>query len=128
MINSARSGREFVASFERAAPPGVDLGIVGYKEQYLLYLTRPLTNFGHRRSRAGGDDEAHDAALWLNSAPGRALIVDDRRRAECFSSGAARPLGEANGMNWFLVAPPADASCAGQGDPGAALKYDPPHR
>jgi 4-amino-4-deoxy-L-arabinose transferase-like glycosyltransferase len=128
MINSARSGRDFVASFERAAPPGVDLGIVGYKEQYLLYLTRPLTNFGHRRSRAGGDDEAHDAALWLNSAPGRALIVDDARRLRCFGGATAEPLGEANGIDWFLVSPPADGSCAAQGDPGAALKYAPPRR
>jgi len=128
MIDSARSGRGFVASFEQAAPPGVELGIVGYKEQYLLYLTRPLTNFGHRRSRSGADDEASDAARWLNSAPGRALIVDEGRRQRCFRSAAATPLGEANGLDWYLVSPPADASCAEQGDPGAALKYDPTRR
>jgi 4-amino-4-deoxy-L-arabinose transferase-like glycosyltransferase len=126
MINSARSGSGFVASFERVAPPDAELGIVGYKEQYLLYLTRPLTNFGHRRSRTGTDGESDDAALWLNSAPGRALIVDGERRGQCFGSGAATPLGEANGLDWFLVSPPADVSCAQRGNPGAALKYEPP--
>jgi 4-amino-4-deoxy-L-arabinose transferase-like glycosyltransferase len=129
MMNSARSGREFVASFEQAAVPGTELGIVGYKEQYLLYLTRPITNFGHRRSRREGSQEADDAARWLNGAPGRALVVDDARRAQCFASATATtPLGEANGLDWFLVLPPADAACAERGDPAAALKYDPPRR
>jgi hypothetical protein len=123
MIDGARSGREFVETFERAAPPGAELGLLAYREQYLLYLTRPITNFGHRRTSL--DQEAYDAAHWLNGSAGRVLVVDDLLKAKCFSSSPAQPLGHANRRDWFLVSPPADAACDERGDPGAALQYPP---
>jgi 4-amino-4-deoxy-L-arabinose transferase-like glycosyltransferase len=125
MIDGARSGREFVAAFERAAPPGAELGLVAYREQYLLYITRPIINFGHRRASLDGNQEAYDAARWLDAAPGRVLVVDDTRRSECFASSPARPLGHANRQDWFLVSAPADAACAERGDLDAVLNYTP---
>jgi hypothetical protein len=125
MIGGARSGREFVATVQRAVPPGAELGLVGYKEQYLLYLTRPVTNFGHRRASMDGDQESDDAARWLNAATGRVLLVDGLRRGRCISSSPAQSVGFANGLDWFLVSAPADASCADRGDAGAALQYSP---
>ncbi len=128
MINGARSGRDFVAAVEQAASPRSELGFLAYREQYLLYVTRPITNFGHRRVLREGDQEVDDAARWLNAAPGRELVVDDERRAQCFGAAPARPLGHANRRDWFLVSPPADEACAGRGDPEAVLVYVPPTR
>ncbi len=123
MLNGARSGREFVALLESAAPPSAELGLISYREQYLLYTTRPVTNFGHRRlDRA---QEAYDAARWLNAAPDRRLVVDALQRAACFAAGPAMPLGRANRRDWFMVSPPADADCAGRGDPAAVFTYPP---
>jgi 4-amino-4-deoxy-L-arabinose transferase-like glycosyltransferase len=128
MINGARSGRDFVEAFERAAPAGAEVGLVAYREQYLLYITRPITNFGHRRASVDGDQEADDAARWLSGAAGRVLVVDDIRKARCFAASPATPLGHANRREWFLVSAPADAACADRGDPGAALGYTPRRR
>ena len=128
MINGARSGRDFVAAVEQAASPDGELGFLAYREQYLLYLTRPITNFGHRRVLREGDQEVDDGARWLNAAPGRQLVVDDVRREQCFASAPAEPLGHANRRDWFLVAAPADAACAERGDPDAVLVYVPPRR
>jgi 4-amino-4-deoxy-L-arabinose transferase-like glycosyltransferase len=128
MINDARSGRDFVAAVERAAPAGTQLGFLAYREQYLLYVTRPVVNFGHRRVRREGDQETADAARWLNSAAGRVLVVDEARRDQCFPAAPARPLGHANGRDWLLVSAPADAGCAAHGDPEAAIIYLPPIR
>jgi 4-amino-4-deoxy-L-arabinose transferase-like glycosyltransferase len=125
MIDGARSGREFVETFERAAPPGAELGLAAYREQYLLYITRPITNFGHRRTSLDGDQEADDAAHWLNGSAARVLVVDDLLKAKCFGSSPAQSLGHANRRDWFLVSPPADAACDERGDPGAALQYSP---
>ena len=125
MIDGARSGREFVETFERAAPAGAELGLVGYREQYLLYVTQPITNFGHRRASVERDQEAADAARWLNGSARRVLVVDDLLKALCFGSSPAQPLGHANRRDWFLVSPPADAACDERGDPGAALQYSP---
>jgi 4-amino-4-deoxy-L-arabinose transferase-like glycosyltransferase len=125
MINGSRSSREFAAAVEKAVPADVEFGFVAYREQYLLYLTREITNFGHRRTREG-DQEASDAAYWLNASVGRVLVADDVRRAQCFRTAPARPLGQANGREWFLISPPADAACAARGHPEAAIVYRPP--
>jgi hypothetical protein len=128
MMNGARSGRDFVALVEAAVPPGSELGFLSYREQYLLYLTRPVTNFGHRRESRDGDQEAGDAARWLNEAPGRVLVVDDLRKAQCFAVAPAVALGHANRRDWYLVSPPADAACAERGDAGSIRFYSPPVR
>jgi len=128
MINGARSGRDFVATVEQAASPSSELGFLAYREQYLLYLTRPITNFGHRRVLREGEQEVDDGARWLNAAPGRELVVDDERRQQCFASAPAKSLGHANRRDWFLVAAPADPACAERGDPEAVLVYVPPRR
>lgn len=123
MLNDARSGREFVALLESAAPPAAELGLISYREQYLLYTTRPVTNFGHRR--LDRVQEAYDAARWLDAAPDRRLMVDALQRAACFAAGAAIPLGRANRRDWFLVSPPADAACIARGEPNAVFTYPP---
>jgi len=128
MINGARSGRDFVATIKAAAPPRAELGLLGYREQYLLYLNRPITNFGHRRDSREGDQEADDAARWLNAAPDRVLVVNDLRKAQCFGAAPAITLGHANRRDWYLVSPPADPACAERGEAGASLVYTPPAR
>lgn len=127
MINVDRSGQAFVATFERAVPAGAELGLVAYREQYLLYATRPVVNFGHRRVH-DPEQEAFDAARWLDARPDRVLVVDESVRRACFGGSPALALGEANRFRWFLVSAPANAACADRGDPAAALTYRPPHR
>lgn len=125
MINGSRSGRGFVERVEAVAPADAELGMLAYREQYLLYLSRPITNFGHRRVLREGEQEVDDAARWLNAAPRRVLVVDEERRDRCFAAGAAVALGHANRSDWFLVSAPADAACAERGDPDAAILYRP---
>ena len=126
MINDARSGRAFVEAFERASPPGGELGLTQYREQYLLYITRPVVNFGHRRDDP--EQEAFDAARWLSERSGRTLLVDEELRGRCFGQAAAEWVGHSNRRDWFLVRDGANPACAAQGDPGAALLYLPDAR
>ena len=125
MLDATRSGRAFMAGVEARVPATEELGLVDYREQYLLHARRPLTNFGHRRY-LDGDQELFDAAAWLVAAPGRVLMVSRRGRDRCFAGAAATPLGEANRLEWFLVRGPADPGCAARGDLGAARRYVPP--
>jgi hypothetical protein len=116
-----------VAHLERVTPTSVELGLLAYREQYLLQLTRPLTNFGHRRDREG-DQETYDAAAWLNLTNGRVLLVDEFRRDLCFAESPATRIGAANRSNWYLVLRPADPDCAERGNLEAARDYEPPQR
>jgi len=123
-IDGERSSRLFVREVERRAADISELGLVAYKEQYLLQSTRPTFNFGHARWREA-EAEMSDAAAWLEAAPGRGLLVDEDNLERCFSPEAAIAVGAANRQRWYLVTVPARRECVVGGDPAVARYYDP---
>jgi 4-amino-4-deoxy-L-arabinose transferase-like glycosyltransferase len=125
-IDSVRSGREFMARVEEASAGIAELGLVQTKEQYLLQLHRPSTNFGHARWREDAA-EAADAAAWLAARPGRALLLDDEILELCFMGASAVDMGRENRKHWFLVTGPADPGCVERGDLSRAILYLPPN-
>jgi 4-amino-4-deoxy-L-arabinose transferase-like glycosyltransferase len=125
VINAARSGEEFMRQVQARTAGRDALGIVAYKEQYLLYITRPLWNFGHARWREW-EQEAADAAAWMAQDSQRVLLVDDRVRALCFTKANAELVDIANRQQWYLVSGVADAACVQRGKLSAAILYSPP--
>lgn len=121
-LDDARSGRAFMQRVERLVPHSAELGLVGYREQFLLQATRPVVSFGHRRW-AEGRREAEDAALWLRSGADRWLLVDEDTRRACFSGARAQPVGEAGRVEWFLVTGSASEDCVHLGRADAAIPY-----
>jgi 4-amino-4-deoxy-L-arabinose transferase-like glycosyltransferase len=124
-MNESRSGRAFIARVQHAADPAHELALVAFKEQYLLYLHRPIVHFGHARWRER-QQEAADAARWLSERDDRQLVVNTEMKELCFSRAESTPLGEANRTEWFLVFGGTDANCVQQGDARAAIRYEPP--
>ncbi len=124
-MNDARSGRRFVRALEQSADPRHELGIVGFREEHLLHLDRPIVHFGHARWREH-QAETFDGASWLMAQPARQLLVDDASRALCFAHAHAVTVGEADRRTWFLVSGHAQPSCVARGDLDAALAYTPP--
>ena len=105
--------------------PGELLGLVAYKEQFLLYLQRPTVNFGHRRWQEG-PVEGYDASAWLAGASGRVLLVPESSLKPCFEGSTDRqPVGTSAGDDWFLVRGSGDAACASRGNANRAISYDP---
>ena len=124
-IDSIRSGRAFMSRVEQASRDVTELGLVGFREQYLLQLRRPSVNFGHARWRERAT-EAADAAAWLAARPGRALLVESEARDACFGAAPAVELGRANRAQWTLVSGAPDAACVARGDRSRAILYSPP--
>jgi 4-amino-4-deoxy-L-arabinose transferase-like glycosyltransferase len=125
VMNAARSGAEFVARIEQAADPKGELGLIAFKEQYLLHLHRPIVHFGHARWREAEQERA-DAARWLVAAPGRQLVVPRSALETCFKDAVATALGTANRVEWFLVRGAAAQECVARGQPDAVWHYTPP--
>jgi 4-amino-4-deoxy-L-arabinose transferase-like glycosyltransferase len=126
-INGARSAKDFVARLEQLADPNRELGLLAYKEQFLLYLTRPSVNFGHRRWREG-PLESYDAARWLGEHPDRQLLVADDQLEPCFATARERiEVGTSSREDWFLVSGPVSPDCAARGKPEHVIRYSPPH-
>jgi 4-amino-4-deoxy-L-arabinose transferase-like glycosyltransferase len=123
-MDPRRSGEAFMRQALAAVPPGTDLGLVDYKYQFLLYLDRPVVDFGHRRWLDPLSEE-HDASRWLDAAPGRVLLVPRSHLAPCFERSPRRLVGSSAGEHWLLVEAPASPACAALGDPRRALHYAP---
>lgn len=121
-MNDIRSGARFAREIERRTADLPELGIVAFKEQYLLQLRRPIVHFGHARWREGGQEPA-DAAAWLAERPGRALIVSDRVRDACFAQATSELLAEANRIEWYLVRGGAAPDCIRRGSAARATLY-----
>ncbi len=126
MIDTTRSGRAFIERLARALPPGAELGIVAYREEFLLHLPFPATNFGHRRWRED-PQEMMDASRWLSVAPGRVLLVDETRLPPCFGDPTFhKKAGVSAGKTWWLVSSRMAPECIRGGDLGKARVYVPP--
>ena len=125
LINDVRSGADFIRKVEQQAAafsPRRQLGFVAYKEQYLLYVDQPVTNFGHARWRDAWH-EAADAAAWLAVDPSRLLLVDETARTSCFAGAQAREVAMANRVKWSLVTGNANPECVKNGRLAAARTY-----
>jgi 4-amino-4-deoxy-L-arabinose transferase-like glycosyltransferase len=121
-LNPIRSASAFMATVQAQVADDERLGLLAYKEQFLLHLERDIVNFGHARWREG-DAEAYDAARWLVAQPGRVLLVPDYFLDTCFSNSAQTPIGESSRNVWFLVRGTASASCVEQGNEHKAIAY-----
>lgn len=124
-MNPVRSGAAFVARVEQIADPNAELGFVSFREQYLLNVHRPIVHFGHARWREP-DQEAADAALWLNGSEQRQLVVSERTRKLCFADTTSKPLGWANRSQWYIVRGKPNPECVARGKPAALYRYTPP--
>jgi 4-amino-4-deoxy-L-arabinose transferase-like glycosyltransferase len=124
-LDSTRSAQRFIEELKRVADPSRELGLLAYKEQFLLQLDRPSVNFGHSRWREGAA-ESYDAARWLNEGTGRQLLVPGSQLEPCFAHTVRRSVGEASRDQWYVVERSAESMCAAQGDPRRVYHYSPP--
>ena len=126
VMNSSRSGDAFIERVEQNDDPSAELGFVGFREQYLLNVHRPIVHFGHARWREP-DQEAADAALWLDAVERRQLVVNEYARRLCFAETSSKPLGPANRTHWYIVSGKPRAECVARGQKAALYHYAPPH-
>jgi hypothetical protein len=126
-MNGERSGSDFMRGVLAKVEPREALGLVAYKEQFLLYLDRPTVNFGHRRWLEG-PQESYDASAWLNGGANRVLLLpraalDPKDNVgACFVTHVV-PVGRSSSDDWFLARAPASADCAAKGNAARAIAY-----
>lgn len=99
-INTTRSGEALVHAATQALVPEQELGLVGWPEQFLLYLERPVVHFGYRRPR---DAEVADAVAWLALDPSRRVLIDKALVEDCLADGGTTAVGRAHRRDWLLL-------------------------
>ena len=122
LMDGQRSGRDLMARVAQALPPGSELGLAGWREQFLLHVDRPVSHFGFRRSAA---DELRDAAAWLEKSAARRLLIPAGQMAPCLAPKAGRNLGLRHRREWRLVGREALTGACPTLEPLHVRRYDP---
>lgn len=100
LLNEFRTPRTVMEAADAAVGDG-SLGLVGWKEQHILFAERPVVHFGYRRG--DWDAELRDGLVWLLNGDGRHLLVSDKFPAPCVDLSQADNLGYRHRQNWYLV-------------------------
>lgn len=102
LLNEANSAAGVMRRTRELAGPAVEIGLVGWKEQNLLQLPPPATDFGFRRPHGA---QRVAGMAWMAQAPeSRRLFVIEEALGPCVLRERANRVGIANRRTWWLVA------------------------
>src|SRR5690606_8242504 len=95
-----RSPKVAMADLEQRLPASAELGLLDFKEQFLLYARRPLTHFSYLAPLA---EQERNAWQWMRERPDRWLLLPGSDRLACFDLSRAQPLVAAHRREWVLL-------------------------
>ncbi|MFW5330284.1 ArnT family glycosyltransferase [Hydrogenophaga sp. ZJX-1] len=109
VMDPHRTPRQLMADLETRVPGETEVGLIEFKEQFLLFSHRPLTHFSYL---ATASEQERRAWLWLQEDRTRVLLVPDGLELACFDTGRQQRLGTAHRRDWVLLdATAARAAC-----------------
>ena len=113
ILNTHRTPRAIMQQLERSIAPDAEVGMLEFKEQFLLFAQRPLVHFSYL---APLPQQEWHAWRWMRADPARVLLLPDHLALRCFDLAKQRALGQAHRRNWVLL----DASAAREQCEGGA--------
>lgn len=121
-INEARTPAITMKRMEALPPPGSQVLLVAFKEQFLLFAARPLNHLPYLMPQ---DQQSLLAAHWQTGASDRWVMGPERFLSSQFDVSLAQSLGKRHGENWLLL-PPGSARPKGAA-PQAPIHIFTPH-
>ena len=101
-LNPARQPGALMVRADALVDEAGALGMVRYKEQYVLMAPRGLTTFGYQRRDPAA--EMAEAVAWLRARPGRVLLISEDRLATApVVRERLLPLGRAHDDDWYAA-------------------------
>jgi hypothetical protein len=101
-VDPHRTPNDMMLQVEQRLPPGAELGLIYFKEQFLLFSQPPLTHFSYLAPLL---QQEQNAWIWMREAPGRHLLVPTDAELGCFDGARVVSLGEAHRREWVLLGP-----------------------
>lgn len=95
-----RTPRELMQRLEQRLEPGREVGLLLFKEQFLLFSHRPLVHFSYL---APLEEQERNAWLWMKENPSRVLLVPKPLGLHCFDGTKRQELGDAHRREWALL-------------------------
>lgn len=99
MINDLRTPRDLMANLEKTVGKDAQVGLVAFKEQFLLYSAMDLTHFSYLEPV---DVQSQNAWLWMREKPNRYLLIPERANPSCMDESKAVSMGVEHRTHWLL--------------------------
>jgi 4-amino-4-deoxy-L-arabinose transferase-like glycosyltransferase len=100
ILEPLRTPRNVLAAAEQHIPPGGQLGMIDFREQFLLFSKRDFTHFSFFTGR---EQENRNAWLWMSETEDSYLLVADQIELPCFTKEGAIPVGTAHRDSYLLL-------------------------
>lgn len=99
-VDPHRTPQQIMSDVESHLPASAELGLLQFKEQFLLFSQRKLTHFSYLSSV---EEQERRAWRWLKEAPNRLVLAPTDAELNCFDFSHAVSLGEAHRREWVLL-------------------------
>lgn len=100
ILEPLRTPRNILAMVEQSVPPNAQLGMISFKEQFILFSKLDFTHFSYFSDRK---QQERNAWLWMKETADSYLIVANHIDLQCFTKEGATPLGTAHRDNYILL-------------------------
>ncbi|PXX91822.1 phospholipid carrier-dependent glycosyltransferase [Marinobacter vulgaris] len=110
ILEPLRTPRNVLAAAEQGVPSDAQLGMIDFKEQFILFSRLDFTHFSYF---SNGEQEERNAWLWMGETADSYLIVEEDDNFQCFTKEDAIFLGIAHRDSYLLLSDEhRNSSCA----------------
>ena len=99
IVNPDRTPGNVMSAVEALTDEKATIGLVNFREQYLLFSHRPVTHFGYATPN---NAQLAEAWRWQAEGSDRYLLLSDDMSLDCFDINKAEPVGRAHSKDWRL--------------------------
>ncbi len=100
LLNPHRTPEKIMAAVADTVGPTGQLGLVKFKEQFILFSPIPVTHFGYLSEP---EEQSKNAWQWMQERPDRYLLVPESTELACIDLSRATLIGHEHRRNWLLV-------------------------
>jgi 4-amino-4-deoxy-L-arabinose transferase-like glycosyltransferase len=100
ILEPLRTPRNVMSAAEQIVPAGGQIGMIDFREQFILFSKRDFTHFSFFSSL---EQEDRNAWLWMKETLNSYLIVADRHTLSCFNTDGAADIGTAHRDHYLLL-------------------------
>jgi 4-amino-4-deoxy-L-arabinose transferase-like glycosyltransferase len=104
-LDRDRSAEEFMDAVASRLGPRTELGILGWKEQFVLQAHHSVETFGYGRRDI--ESEAREGAIWLMRGKDRRLLLTGDHLPSCFDDSRASFVDQQSREEWYIAGPDA---------------------
>ncbi|MFC7435208.1 ArnT family glycosyltransferase [Hydrogenophaga bisanensis] len=100
VMDPHRTPKAMMAQLEQRLDHSHEVGLLKFKEQFLLFSQRPLVHFSYLDP---AEEQERNAWLWMRESPQRVLLLPDSLALTCFDIARAQVLGTEHRRDWVLL-------------------------